>query len=248
MVEVSKTVADRLGISEQVIQAVEVQGPKVADAITNNLGASLPREVVVRAVMGWLGRHLRGAHDALREADLAHAMELTDDAMPRRARDQANAALRAVLIAASNVVRGTYGEPFSESVGLEAPLQVRPDLLVAQARGIVRSVRGAAAPAPVTPGVSVDLAALAHGIEVAGSALADSLASVLREEREAQSTLSTRDEAMSRFERVYAGVAEIFCGFCTLAGFDDLSAKARPTARRRAGIPDEPVNPVTPTV
>lgn len=248
MVEVSKTVADRLTFSEQVIQAVEVQGAQVADAITNSLGASLPREVVVRAVMGWLGRHLRGAHDALREADLAHAMELTDDAMPRRARDEANAALRASLIAASNVVSGTYGEAFSDSVGLEAPLQVRPDLLVAQSRGIVRAVRGAAAPAPITPGATVDLAALSHGIEVTASALADSLASVLREEREAQGTLSTRDEAMSRFERVYAGVAEIFSGFCTLAGFDDLSAKARPTARRRAGIPDELAKPVTPTV
>jgi len=243
MVDVSKTVADRLTYSEQVIQAIEVQGAAVIGGITSNVGGQFPRDVVVSAVIAWLGSHLRGAHDALRSADLAHNLELTDDAGPRRERDEATTALRQQLIAASNVVRGAHGDAFSTAVGLEAALEERPDLLLTQGRSIVGALRGTAAPAVQTPGVRLDRAALTDAIEVTAARLADALTTVRREEREAQSTLSARDQAMSRWARVYAGVGEVFSGLCTLAGLDDLASKVRPTARRRAGIPDGPVTP-----
>ena len=91
------------------------------------------------------------------------------------------------------------------------------------------------APAPITEGVRVDLGVLAAGLESRASRLDDALSSVRREEREAQSSLSSRDQAFARWERTYAGVAEVLTGLCTLAGLDDLAAKVRPTARRRAG-------------
>jgi hypothetical protein len=43
------------------------------------------------------------------------------------------------------------------------------------------------------------------------------------------------------------GVAEIFTGLCVLAGEQELADRVRPTARKRAGMVDEPVKPVEPT-
>ncbi|AKF11355.1 hypothetical protein [Sandaracinus amylolyticus] len=237
MTEVSKTVADHLAISEQVLQAIEVLGGKVAEGIAS--GARIPRDVVLSAVIAWLGTHLRSAHDALRDADLEHAAELQDDRAPRDARDQITADLRGALISASSVVRGAYGESFSTAAGLEAAVEKRPDLVAAQAHRIARALRAGRAPATITEGVRVDLAALASSLEARASRLDDALSIVRREEREAQTAMSARDAALARWERTYAGVAEIFTGLCTLAGLDDLARKVRPTPRRRAGLPDD---------
>jgi hypothetical protein len=246
MAEVSKTVGDRLVFSDAVVQAIEVQGEHVTSSVTRSVGGSLPAGLLLDVFARWLAQTLRASSTKLREADLAHALELADDPAARRARDDANTALRGVMIRTSSLVRGAYDVPFSESVGLEAALESRPDMLLTQSTNAARLLARATAPTTGTVGATVDLTQLARELDARVAALRAGLEGVKREEREAQQTLSQRDAALAEWSRVYGGVGEIFAGLATLAGLDDLASKLRPTTRRQAGIPDVPSTPTEP--
>ena len=217
------------------------------DPIAQGLAKSAlpPPEGFVTTAMTWLQGSLRAAEDNLRAADIAHTLEGADDAEPRARRDVVTRDARNVLVSASDSVRGVYGLGVSENLGLEATLPDRPDQGNHLAKSIVIALRAASAPTPLFEGVSLSLESLASRIESKRLALQAALDDVIREDRELQKTMSDRDQATARGSRTYAGVAMMLSGMATLAGLDDLASKVRPTERRRAGIVEEPGEPLS---
>ena len=76
---------------------------------------------------------------------------------------------------------------------------------------------------------------LASRIESLAAALSD----VQRESREAQLTLERKSQASASWENTYQGVTYAFYGLYLLAGRKDLADRIEPTARRRAGLPED---------
>ena len=237
MADVSKLTTDRLKHSMNVAAGIDVHGEAIARGLATSPLA--PPEGLVLTLFAWLKGTLAATEGNLREADIAHAVEATDDAEPRSRRDLAARQARIVLVSASDSVRGIFGEGVSRSLGLETSLPDRPDQVNHLAEGIVKSLLAAAAPTPLFEGASMSLEALAARIEAARRPLQAAINDVSREERELQATMSERDKATARWSRAYAGVAMIVSGMATLAGLDDLAAKVKPTERKRAGIPEE---------
>lgn len=241
--EVSKTAADKLGFSSDVIEAIRAQGPSLVGAVEKALfGGGPARPVSVGELFGLMQAELERRSAKYRSADQAHLGELGDDSAPRSRRDAAERVLRGTLIAASEIVRGNFGPEYSRLVGLEAPLAERPDLLVSQARHVVSQI-GKHAPTGTPRVRGVNVADVASGVEADAAPLATALTEVTREEREAQATLSARTEAEAEWSRGYGAVGALFAAFATLAGKDDLADRVMPTERRRAGVPEQPKPP-----
>jgi len=72
------------------------------------------------------------------------------------------------------------------------------------------------------------------------------LGNVEREKREAQLTQGAKNEAMTAWSTAYPAVADGAAAFFSLGGRSDLAQRVRPTARRRAGLPDEEAAPEAP--
>jgi hypothetical protein len=68
--------------------------------------------------------------------------------------------------------------------------------------------------------------------------LRKSLGDIEREKREAQLTLNAKNEAMAAWGPGYQGVADAVAALFVIGGRADLADKVRPTARRRAGLPE----------
>jgi len=162
--EVSKGTADRIAYSKGIESAIEVQGEAVARSATEAFAGELPAgfsfAMLTAMLLGWIRR----AGDELREADLVHVAELTDDAGPRAERDAAFAALREAVMRAADLVRGAYGELFADKVGLGAAVGTRMDLVASQARNAIHLLRTTAAPARFL-GTRVELGDVARVLE-----------------------------------------------------------------------------------
>jgi len=65
------------------------------------------------------------------------------------------------------------------------------------------------------------------------------LSAVEREKREAQLTQGAKNNAMTEWASTYSPVADGAAAFFAIGGRADLAQRVRPTARRRAGLPDE---------
>lgn len=80
---------------------------------------------------------------------------------------------------------------------------------------------------------------MAEALEVEVTKFKKSLKDVDREEREYQAALGARDLSVEQWSLVYPNVTDALGAFYSLAGRSDLADRVRPTARRRAGQPEE---------
>jgi hypothetical protein len=73
---------------------------------------------------------------------------------------------------------------------------------------------------------------------VAKHSASAALGDVRREEREAQITRDDRNGSLAAWNGKYHGIANALTGLFELAGKQALADRVRPTARRRAGLPE----------
>ena len=78
----------------------------------------------------------------------------------------------------------------------------------------------------------------AQAIQDAIDAVNTALGNVDREKREAQLTLQAKNDATALLSAGYQGIADAATGLYVLAGRPDHADQIRPTARRRAGLPE----------
>ncbi|MDI1434256.1 hypothetical protein [Polyangium sorediatum] len=240
MSKVSKMVADRAAIARAVQSAATVHGPEAAadlEALLFPSGA--PEKVTVADFLAALGDTLGRYVVSLEGADRAHAAELSDDDGYRTARDERMADLKNVYASLRELVVRSYGPAVADAYGLGSALPEDPQLLLSLAGHAEKLLRER--PLTEQPKIkSLTLApiAAAEDLAFAMSALRSALNDVEREKREAQLTQNAKDELMARWGSVYPGVADALAGLFTLAKRPALADRVRPTARRRAGLPE----------
>jgi hypothetical protein len=238
---VSKMMAGRLAVTRTVMSSLAVYGPEVAPAIEKALfpdgpPASLTVAGLIQAMHDALGRMGEGAG----KADINHAAELSDDDGPRAARDAGLASLRALLSAVRANLSGTYGPAILTAYGVPTQIPEENDVLLRTAISVESLLRTRPlAETPVMAGISMNLSVIAKSIQDAIDAVNAALADVDREKREAQLTLQAKNDATAQLSLGYQGIADSAAGLYILAGRPELADQIRPTARRRAGLPEE---------
>ncbi|MDI1483708.1 hypothetical protein [Polyangium sp. y55x31] len=240
MSKVSKMVADRAAIARAVQGAAAVHGPEVAGELERLLfPGGAPDKVTVADFLAALGDTLGRYVASLETADRAHAVELADDDGYRAARDERVAELKNVYASLRELVVRSYGPALADAYGLNSALPEDPQLLLGLAGKAEKLLRER--PLTEQPKIkSLTLApiAAADDLAFAMTALRSALHDVEREKREAQLTQNAKDELMARWGSVYPGVADTLAGLFTLARRPALADRVRPTARRRAGLPE----------
>ena len=253
MGEITKLVANRQTNASVVVAALEVHAKAAAADVSALLfPKGEPKHLTVAIFIGALATALAAHAEAIGAADRALADELGDDQPYRDARDAARAEVRASLTDCQSSLSGAYGASVVHAYALDSALPVADNLLLQQARVVHAALAKGAPKAPAKKGRKLDFAALAEDLEVHIAALHAALQHVKREEREAEQALTKRDAAVTAFEPVYTGIADVAAGLLELAGQGDLASRVKPTVRRRAGLdlPTEPApapeTPATP--
>ncbi|MDI3288880.1 hypothetical protein [Polyangium sp. 15x6] len=240
MSKVSKMVADRAAIARAVQSAATVHGPEAAadlEALLFPKGA--PEKVTVADFLAALGETLGRYVASLEAADRAHAAELADDDGYRAARDERGAELKNVYSSLRELVTRSYGPAVADAYGLGSALPEDPQHLLGLAGQAEKLLRERPlTEQPKIKSLTLSPIAAADDLAVAMAALRSALQDVEREKREAQLTQNAKDELMTRWGSVYPGVADTLAGLFTLARRPALADRVRPTARRRAGLPE----------
>jgi hypothetical protein len=238
--KVSRMVADRLAIANTVTSSIQIHGPEVAPALEKKLfPAGAPNgfsgQGMLTALSGLLGRKT----DALVTADRAHATELADDDAFRTSREERRVELSGYLSSLRESLSRNYGPAVAAAYGLPSALPDDAQGLLSLA-GIVEALlrKRALTEKPKRKSLAVDPIAAADDLKAAAGDLEATLTDVEREKREAQITLNAKNEAMAEWGTTYQGVADAAAALYVLAGRPDLAERVRPTARRRAGLPE----------
>jgi len=242
---VSRMVADRVTIANTVITAIQVHGPEVVPIVEKTLFPSgPPNNLTVADVLVAMGAHLDRTTAHLVGTDRTHSVELSDDDGARQVRELRTVDLKDFLSTLrSNLIRN-YGIHVAGAYGLSAAL---PDdassllLLAGRAEDLFRT-RPLVEP-PKNKSLKIDPLLAADDMKDAAAALRSALSDIEREKREAQLTQGAKNESMATWGTVYAAAADGAAAFFALGGRVDLAQRVRPTARRRAGLPDEEAPP-----
>lgn len=240
MANVSAAVANWVAVVRTVETSVDQHGDAIAQGARAKLfpddGAGMELKPIVDAMGARLGADI----ESLRQRDIDLAAERADDAGSRKQRDDAVADGRLTVMRSRSVLEGAFSDDIVMAAGLSGQTPQDPDILAQYCDAAATSLRRLTLP-PAFGGLTVDPAALADRLSASATAIRSSLTATKREEREAQAADTARDEAEAALRRDYVAIAGAISALATLAGLDDVADRVRPTARRRAGVP-EPID------
>lgn len=224
-----KMSADRVRSAQQVTQVVKVQGDTLVAAVQTAVGDPA---VPVRPLLDALTRRIETAADALEAASMAHAAELNDDHGVRAERDELVEATYAAVMSARQSIRGVYGEGALKALGQAKGLPRRPDRVLNAAKALVQEGPAVLADQPRRRGLMVDIDELLVDVNALAPKLADAIAAVDREVREAKETLVARDDAMATHDAVFTAGAQVIEALFRLGGLPAYANAVRPSKRR----------------
>ena len=247
---VSRMVADRLAITNTVVSAIKIHGPEIVPMVEKTLFPNgVPNDLSVADVLIALGAHLDRATAGLVKADQDHNNELADDDDARRDRDERTVDMKDLLGALrSNLIRN-YGSGVAGAYGFGATLPEDAPALLILAGNVENLLRTRTlVETPKNKSLKVDPVLAADDVRDAANALRAAVDGIEREKREAQLTLGAKNEALAAWGAAYSPVADGTAAFFALVGRVDLAQRVRPTARSRAGLPDEEATNPAPVV
>lgn len=251
MAKTSKMTANRLTVSRTVHSSVTTHGDEIADSLTAVLfPKGPPAKLTMAQVIAAIGEVLVRADSKVAAADLAHSTELADDEPVRLARQVTEATLREKLLRKRELISGAYGVAVTRAYGLDGalPESAQQLLMLASTATDLLQTRPLTEK-PLQAGVTIQPKLLADDLQAAGQALKEALSAVKREEREAQLTQLDKDRAGDEWQAAYQAVSSSLYGLFLLGGRKDLAERVTPTARRRAGLPEDGDGPMpTPAV
>ena len=239
--KLSKMAASRLAVSATVTSSASVHGPQIVQTLHPTLFPKSPhKSEITQQFVDALGSLLDRAALEVQQADLAHAAELLDDVAPRQHRDDAQAELTMTLLGQRETLSALYGSQTASAYGLAESIPTFGAELLQRGRAVESLLRKTPISAkPLRTGVTVKASALADELAPRIESLAAALSDVQRESREAQLTQERKSQAAASWENTYQGVTYAFYGLYLLAGRKDLADRIEPTARRRAGLPED---------
>lgn len=234
---VSKMILERTKVQESQEAWVKAHGPELAAALEAVAGPGLDAEPFIRSLSKLVERRAK----AMVTADETHAQELTDDAAPREARDEAATNVANLLRFARTAIATMYGQTALTKAGLADAITSDPAALVVQARQFLKSAgaKGFQLPEAKHEGLAeINVPALVGKIEAALPALETALAKVATEDAEAQGTLRAKQDALAAFEGTFSPVNDVLYALARRAGLRPLGEKL-PSLPRSKGKGDE---------
>lgn len=245
----SKQVIDRQKQAQLVLSTGETHAAILSTRLQAELTPHLQRgeklpdfTLTAQLFLRWLGQ----AEAALVAADLTHERELADDAEPRRARDEAAAAVRDQLIELRDLAEVLYGPATVQALGMTGETPTDAVALSRQAAAVLSALAGLKLPKPRRKGAELSPKEIETELRTAATALDKALAAVSRETREAQVSQSARDQAVTEYDRRYGATTAVLSALLAASGEQALADRLRPPAgRRRRGAenPDDPSPP-----
>jgi hypothetical protein len=185
--------------------------------------------------LGQRARRLDRAADDLESADKAHNEELSDDAEPRRRRDEANDELRTALVEVKRTIAVLFGD---ETVGvfkLPAELPQDPAALRRVGEDVSDALGKKPLPKAKIDGIkAVDASSWKARLDKPIAALDGASKDVAREEKEAAVTLVAKNRALATFERTFGAAAGAGWGLLTAAGEKEHAERISLTPRRHS--------------
>ena len=250
----SKQVIDRSrsagSVCTNVTTHAEELNRKLVAALAPHLlpGETMPNFALVAKLAA---RMLAARSSELDVADAAHEAELSDDAMPRAERDDADGELREATISIRNTIDASFGDVGLRALGIHVPPPQDP-------RGLERYVSdfhdalldtARTLPGRTRRGVTLDRVAMAEDLAPLRTRLKAALQVVATEAAELALTQTAKDSAVEANDRTFSGVAKTAEGLLTLAGRRDLADRVRPSKRRPGVVEAEesPPEPATPS-
>ncbi|HRI68838.1 MAG TPA: hypothetical protein PK156_31630 [Polyangium sp.] len=249
---VSRMVADRVAITTTVTTAIQIHGPEIVPIIEKTLfPAGARNDLTIADVVNAIATHLERVTNALVDADRAHTTELADDDGLRLTRDERTVDMKDLLTTLRSNLLRNYGATVCGAYGLGNAIPEDAAALLILAGNVESLLRSRSlTEPPKNQSLKIDPILAANDVRDTAATLRTALAKVEQERREAQLTQSTKNEAMAAWGTTYSAAADCTAAFFALAGRTDLAQRVRPTARRRAGLPDEesapPQPPATP--
>lgn len=230
---------NRLQVTRKVAAAARTHGPALAPVIAGRLqelnGPGAPDATAVGAVLAALAGAVEGAGNGLQEAALGLVAEQADDHTPRRAREEAAAAVLGLMVRLRSTIEDTFGVEGVRTYGLEGETPRAPKALASHTTRVIHLLKQRPASVATALGTTVDTAAIVAALEAKNAPLVAALADMDREERELEQAIGRRDQALGRWSEVYQGVANALEGLFQLAGRSDLADRVRPTSRTVSG-------------
>ena len=194
-----------------------------------------------------VARRVRAVNEQLTRASQAHDKELSDDAAPRAARDEAAATLTAEVVDIRVVIGRIYGPETLLRLGLHGKTPVEPKAILETAKSLAGYLGDSAFawPKPRRKGMTMVpsewLADLQKPIADLDAALKD----VAWEAREEQATGALKSHAMEANDEVFTRSATFLSSTFVLLGHDALAGKVRPSKRRPGLVEPKPEEEAT---
>ncbi len=239
---VSKMVTDRQKSSE----AVQASARTHKELAVAGIGAVLGPEAGAAAsvLLEQSAARLEGATAAMTAADDAHANELSDDAEPLKARDDASAEVYADLTEFREVGGAVYGDAYMTRLGFEGTTSRDPLALHRLSGFVLDALAHVPPPAPRRKGLTLDVAAWTTTISKSRGTLGEALSKVATERREAELTQVAKNRSIEEYDHVFSVTATLVSAVLSAGGQKELARRVRPSVRHtgRTEEPEEPSN------
>lgn len=178
-------------------------------------------------------RRIDRATEELEAADKAHTDEQSDDAEPRRRRDEASEELRSALLEVKRILQTLYGDDAPATFKLAAELPHDPMSVRRMGADVASALEEKALPKLRIAGVNeVSAAPWITKLKKPLKRLDAASKDVAREAREAEKTLVTKNRALDSFEQAFGAGAAAGWGLLTAVGDKEHAARISMSPRR----------------
>jgi len=234
MAKIGKYVQNRLSVGGKVIASGKANADKVAEAV-----AELGEITVEQAkfYIAWLAAQLLAANTRLEAAELALSAEKSDDHPVRKQYEQATQDAVKYATRMRAALAGALGDEALPTYGMAGDTPRTGMALRTHLANVINLL--GKHPAVVEDELSkLDTAVVQGAVQAKHDALDAAIKQIDKEERELQTALVDREEALEHWGNIYQGVANMLEGLYRMVGLKELADRVRPTVRRLTGEDD----------
>lgn len=244
MAKVRKATADKARITRTVVSAAEKNGEEIAAGVEPLIfPEGPPEELTLTVLIVALGTGLDTIQKELERLDGTLIEEVDQDEAASKAVLAREDELRSALVRARSGSEACFGAEGQAAMALGEAVPSGIELLLRYADVAAPRIEKAIVE-PIASDMTMDRAAVAADISARTAALRAAIDHDAFEVRDTQSARGKRDQQALLWQRAYSGFADAIAGLAAAAGLTHIADRVRPTARRRAGLPEDiDVNP-----
>lgn len=239
----SKMVVDRQKRSLLIIAAGHEHDEAIAQAIAREFGPYLQHGEKLpdlKLLVQLATRRLEQGVTVMTNADELHILELGDDDEPRQRRDAAAATLTQTISDLREIATGMFKSDVLKTLGLESAPKADPAMLPSYVNIVTTNLKTRSLPPSRIPDAKFNAAGWVKKLDAERETLDKALKDVARETREAETTLTQKNAAMSAHDASQSVVAGFMASLLELAGQPELAGRVQPVRRAgRAAAPED---------